>query len=69
MVCGIALATTLLYSMMSSKIGYRVTDYVAGRNDVFIYGMRTVYIAAGIISFVGAILTFFRLTRKKAKES
>ena len=69
MVCGIALATTLLYSMMSSKIGYRVTDFVAGRNDAFIYGMRIVYIAAGIISFVGAILTLLRLTRKKTKES
>ncbi len=69
MVCGIALATTLLYTMMSSKIGYRVTDYVVGRNDAFIYGMKTVYITAGIISFVGAILTLLRLTRKKTKES
>ena len=66
MVCGIALATTLLYSMMSSKIGYRVTDYVVGRNDAFIYGMKIVYITAGIISLVGAILTFLRLNRKKA---
>ncbi|BCZ45698.1 MFS transporter [Clostridium gelidum] len=69
MICGIALATTLLYSMMSSKIGYRVTDYVAGRNDAFIYGMKTVYIAAAIISLVGAGLTFFRLTRKNSKEN
>jgi len=69
MVCGIALATTLLYSMMSSKIGYRVTDYVAGRNDAFIYGMKTVYITAAIVSLVGAILTFLRLNRKKSKES
>ena len=65
MVCGIALATTLLYSMMSSKIGYRVTDYVVGRNDAFIYGMKTVYITAAIVSLVGAILTFLRLNRKK----
>ena len=65
MVCGIALATTLLYTMMSSKIGYRVTDYVVGRNDAFIYGMKTVYITAGIISLVGAILTFLRLNRKR----
>ncbi|OOM10674.1 MFS transporter [Clostridium saccharobutylicum] len=69
MVCGIALATTLLYSMMSYKIGYRVTDYVAGRNDAFIYGMKIVYIAAAIISLVGAALTFFRLNNKKTNES
>lgn len=68
MVCGIALATTLLYSMMSSKIGYRVTDYAAGRNDAFIYGMKTVYIAAAIISLVGAVLTFLRLTSKKSNN-
>ncbi|HAZ05634.1 MAG TPA: MFS transporter, partial [Acetobacterium sp.] len=28
MVCGIALATTLLYGSMSGELGYRVTDYV-----------------------------------------
>ncbi|WP_315068953.1 MFS transporter [uncultured Clostridium sp.] len=70
MVCGIALATTLLYSMMSSIIGYRVTDFVAGRNDAFIYAMRTVYIAAAVISLIGAALTLLRLiSRKNAKES
>lgn len=69
MVCGIALATTLLYSMMSSIIGYRVTDFVAGRNDAFIYAMRTVYIAAAVISLIGAALTFLRLRSKKLKSS
>ncbi|HIG0358551.1 TPA: MFS transporter [Clostridium sporogenes] len=65
MVCGIALATTMLYSMMSYVIGYRVMDYVPGRNDAFIYGMRAVYITASIISLFGAVLTFLRLTSKK----
>lgn len=64
MVCGIALATTLLYSRMSYKIGHRVTDFVVGRNDAFIYGMRTVYITAAVICAVGTILTLFRLVRK-----
>jgi MFS family permease len=69
MVCGIALATTLLYSRMSSKIGRRVTDYVPGRNDAFIYGMKTVYVTAAVICFVGTILTLLRLTRKKTKDN
>ncbi|MDF2566680.1 MAG: transporter [Oscillospiraceae bacterium] len=68
MVSGIALATTLLYNGMSSKIGHRVTDYVAGRNDAFIYGMRTVYITASIICFVGTLLTFLRLIGNKTKK-
>lgn len=64
MVCGIALATTLLYGMMSSRLGYRVTDYIQGRNDAFLYGMHIVYITASIICMMGAVLTFFRLKRK-----
>jgi EmrB/QacA subfamily drug resistance transporter len=68
MVCGIALATTLLYSMMSAKIGYRVTDYVEGRSDAFLYGMRAVYITAGGIALFGALLTLVRLINKRRRE-
>ncbi|WP_349671223.1 MFS transporter [Lacrimispora sp.] len=64
MVCGIALATTLLYGMMSSRLGYRITDYIPGRNDAFLYGMNIVYITASAICMMGAVLTFFRLKRK-----
>lgn len=67
MVCGIALATIILYNRMSYKIGYHVTDYVIGRNDAFIYGMKTVYITAAVICMIGAILTFLRLFKSKAK--
>lgn len=67
MVTGIALATTLLYSMMSYKIGYRVTNYIAGQSDIFIYGMKIVYITSAVISFVGAILTFIRLRGKESR--
>ncbi|MFT5873662.1 MAG: EmrB/QacA subfamily drug resistance transporter [Clostridium sp.] len=67
MVCGIALSTTLLYNRMSYKIGYHVTDYVVGRNDAFIYGMKIVYIAAAAICMIGAILTFLRLNSSKSK--
>ena len=69
MVCGIALTTTVLYSMMSAKLGYRVSDYVPGRNDAFIYGMKAVYIIAGLINVLGAALTFIRLMRKKPTEN
>ncbi len=68
MVCGIALATTLLYSMMSVKIGYRVTDYVEGRSDAFLYGMKAVYLTAGGISLFGAVLTLVRLMNKKRRK-
>lgn len=65
MVCGIALSTTILYNRMSYKIGYHVTDYVVGRSDAFIYGMKIVYITAAIICIIGSVLTSFRLFGRK----
>jgi len=67
MVCGIALSTTLLYNGMSHKIGYHVTNYIVGRNDAFIYGMKIVYITAASICIIGAILTFLRLYSSRSK--
>ncbi|OOM73413.1 hypothetical protein CLOBL_47100 [Clostridium sp. BL-8] len=62
------MATTLLYSMMSYRIGYRVTDFVPRKNDIFIYGMKIVYIAAAVISLIVTTLTLLILfNRKKAK--
>lgn len=61
MIVGIALSTTLLYSRMSSRLGYHVVTYIQGRDDVFIYGMKFVYITAGIICMAGALLTALRL--------
>ncbi len=68
MICGITLATTLLYGCMSSKLGYRVTDFVEGKSDVFIYGMRVVYLAAAGICLVGVVITAFRLFSRKKEQ-
>lgn len=61
---GIALSTSLLYSSMSRKIGYNVVNYVEGRDEVFIYGMRVVFVAVGVICLIGAILTLLRVIKK-----
>jgi len=61
MVLGVSLATLILYNRMSYKIGYRVTNYVEGRNDVFIYGMKYVFIGAAVLCSIGAIITAVRL--------
>jgi drug resistance transporter, EmrB/QacA subfamily len=66
MVFGIAMSTTILYGRMSSKLGRHVVNYVTGRDDVFIYGMKGVYITAAIICAVGALLTAYRLYSKKS---
>lgn len=61
MVCGVTLATSILYAQMSKKMGYKVTDYVVGRSDIFLYGMKTAYMTAGLICALGALLTFMRM--------
>jgi EmrB/QacA subfamily drug resistance transporter len=69
MISGISLSVLILYSRMSSKIGYNVSNYVQGRDDVFVYGMRGAYITAASICALGALLTAFRLYNRKRKPT
>ena len=62
---GIACSTSILYSKMSNKIGYKVSGYIDGRADVFIYGMKYVFLSIGIICLIGAILSIIRVTKNK----
>ena len=64
---GIALSTSILYSRMSSKLGYKVSGYVDGRADVFVYAMRFVFIGIGVICLIGAILSVIRVVKKIKK--
>jgi EmrB/QacA subfamily drug resistance transporter len=63
-IMGVTVATTLLYNWMSHKIGYRVTDYISGRDDVFVFGMRHVYLTLVALCGAGAVVTLIRLRRK-----
>lgn len=65
MISGLSLAVLILYSRMSQKVGYSVSDYIVGRDDVFIYGMRGVYIMAAVICGMGALVTAIRLYYQK----
>ncbi|MCQ2011550.1 MFS transporter [Sporolactobacillus sp. STSJ-5] len=65
-IVGITLSTTLLYGFMSWKIRYPVSDYVKGRDDVFVYGMNHVYFILLAICCLGASLTAARLYHVKA---
>jgi len=69
MVFGVSLSTTLLYTQMSKKIGYTVLSYVSGREDVFVFGMRYVYITASSICIIGAFLTAIRLYNSKKSKN
>jgi len=69
MISGISITVLLLYGRMSQKIGYHVSDYVQGRDDVFIYGMKGVYIAAAMICAAGAFLTALRLYNQRKRAA
>lgn len=66
-IVGITLSTTLLYRFMSWKLNSHVSDYVNGRDDVFVYGMKNVYLILVTICCLGAALTAFRLFYVKSK--
>lgn len=69
MVIGTSLATMLLYNKMSEKAGYRVIDYVKGRDDIFIYGMKFVYISAAVLCIFGVLITAVRYySGRKSKK-
>lgn len=67
---GLTAGTTLLYNKMSAKVGYHVTSYVAGRDDVFMYGMHWVYGVMSVIMLIGALMAVIRFlhTRKLKTE-
>ncbi|MFT4006188.1 MAG: MFS transporter, partial [Lacrimispora sp.] len=69
MISGISMSVLILYNRMSSKIGYHVSDYVDGRDDVFIYGMKGVFIIAALICAFGALLTAFRLYNQRKRAA
>ena len=69
MITGISLSTTLLYGSMSRQLGQRVTGYVAGQNESFLYGMRIVYLVATGICLICVAITAMRLMKRKAKIS
>lgn len=60
-IIGITLSTTFLYHFMSKKLNYRVSDYVKGRDDVFVYGMQHVYFILAAICCLGAVFTASRI--------
>lgn len=70
MVVGITIATTILFNVMSSKAGHRVTDLVPGRPDIFLSGMHVVFMTSSAICLVSALLTGWRLiTARRDKRA
>ncbi|WP_168119638.1 MFS transporter [Paenibacillus sp. HB172176] len=70
MVVGITVATTILFGVMSREAGYRVTDLIPGRPDIFLSGMHVVFMTSSGICLVSAVLTGWRMiSMKRAKKA
>lgn len=70
MIFGITFGTSLLYSIMSSDLGYTVRGFVPGHSAIFVDAMDKVFIVATVICIVGIITTlsiFFKV-RKERRE-
>jgi hypothetical protein len=65
LVVGVSISTIILYGVMSSRLGYSVTNFVSGKEAEFCYAMSVTYISAGSLALIGATLTAIRLIRKK----
>ncbi|MCL6602260.1 MAG: MFS transporter [Paenibacillus sp.] len=61
MVVGITIATTILFNVMSSQAGYRVTGLIPDRPELFLEGMHVVFVTSATICLVAALLTGWRL--------
>ncbi|WP_438433011.1 MFS transporter [Gorillibacterium sp. sgz500922] len=70
MVVGITVATTTLFHVMSNRAGYRVTELIPERPDIFLSGMHVVFIVSSSICLVAAIITGWRMleARKRGYE-
>lgn len=69
LVVGISVSTLILYGVMSNQLGYKVTNFVEGKESEFAYAMRVTYISAGLISLIGAVLTALRLIQKRYRKA
>lgn len=58
---GISVSTTILYKLMSLRLGYMTTTFVEGRGDVFVFGMHGVYLTAMVLTAIGLCLSIVRL--------
>ncbi len=69
MVFGATMATILLYDFMSLNLGKHVATLMPGYENAFIFGMKYVFIVAASICMIGALLTAYRLYRRRLKKA
>ena len=64
MAYGFTFATTILYGRMSYRLGYKVTNYIPGHEEAFLYGLDCVFFSATIMCLIVSVVAFIRYRRK-----
>jgi len=65
---GLTLSTCILYSLMSFKAGYAVKDFLDDRPDIFIFGLRYVFICASVILWAASFFMIKAYIKDKSKH-
>lgn len=66
-VLGTSLATLILFTAMSSQLGYKVTTYLADKPDVFLHGFHVAFYFSAFLVLITWFLGLFRLLGRKKK--
>lgn len=64
---GVSASTSILYAKMSDIAGFRVLGAIPGKPEIFISGMRFVYILVAILCFIGFIISLVEHIKCKDK--
>jgi EmrB/QacA subfamily drug resistance transporter len=69
MVSGIAFAVSILYGVMSARLGYKVSGFVPGSGEAFVAGMRIAFVSAACLMAVAIALTVLRVGRSRSSSA
>lgn len=64
---GVSASTSILYAKMSKIAGFRVLGNVPGKPEIFISGMKFVYILVAILCFIGFLISLVEHIKNKDK--
>lgn len=71
MICGITFGTSLLYELMSHKLGYTVKGFIPGKGAVFVSSMNIVNFLSAVLCVIAmctAISIMLKINKEKKAE-
>ncbi len=69
MAIGVSVSTSLLFTVMSGRVGYPVSNYLPEQPDAFFFAFSVVFMVSCVVSVLGALLTIWRIVATRHKAS